>query len=56
MDSDVQFEISQRPDFGLITVQLESGQRIFAEPSAMAAMDPTITLKAGLKGGIRKTL
>ena len=56
MDSDVQFEISQRPDFGLISVQLEQGQKIFAEPSAMAAMDPSITLKAGLKGGIRKTI
>ena len=56
MSSDVQFEITQRPDFGLIKVQLEEGQRIYAEPSAMAAMDPSITLKAGLKGGLRKTL
>ena len=56
MDSDVQFEISQRPDFGLISVQLEQGQKIFAEPSAMAAIDPSITLKAGLKGGLRKTI
>lgn len=56
MNSDVQFEISQRPDFGLITVQLEQGQKIYAEPSAMASMDPVIDLKAGLKGGLRKTI
>lgn len=54
--SDLQFEISQRPDFAILTVDLEQGQRIFAEPSAMAAMDPTITLKAGFKGGLKKTL
>ena len=54
--SDLQFEISQRPDFALLNVQLEQGQRIFAEPSAMASMDPSITLKAGLKGGLKKTL
>ena len=50
------YEISQRPDFALVTINLEEGQKIFAEPSAMASMTPTVTLKAGFKGGLGKTL
>ena len=50
------YEISQRPDFSLVTLRMEQGQKVFSEPSAMAAMTPTIKLKAGLKGGFRKTL
>jgi uncharacterized protein (TIGR00266 family) len=50
------YEISQRPDFALVSINLEEGQKIFAEPSAMASMTPTVTLKAGFKGGLGKTL
>ena len=50
------YRISQRPDFALITVNLEEGQKVFAEPSAMASMTPNITLKAGFKGGLGKTI
>ena len=50
------FEISQRPDFSLITLALREGGQVFAEPAAMACMSPTIRLKAGFKGGLRKTL
>ncbi|MDX1924935.1 MAG: TIGR00266 family protein [Pirellulaceae bacterium] len=50
------YEISQRPDFSLVTLRMEQGQKVYSEPSAMAAMTPTIKLKAGLKGGFRKTL
>jgi uncharacterized protein (TIGR00266 family) len=46
------FEISQRPDFAVLRAQLAAGQRIFAEPSVMASMDPSIELKAGFKGGL----
>lgn len=56
MSSSLQFEITQRPDFGLLSVQLEQGQKIYSEPAAMASMDPGISMKAGLKGGLRKTL
>lgn len=56
MASDVQFELTQQPDFALLNVQLEDGQKIFAEPSAMASMDPNIHLKAGFKGGFKKTI
>lgn len=50
------YEISQRPDFSLVTLNMEQGQKVYSEPSAMAAMTPTIKLKAGLKGGFGKTL
>lgn len=54
--SDLRFEISQRPDFALLTVFFEQGQKVFAEPSAMASMTPGIHMKAGFKGGFKKSL
>lgn len=56
MTNQLAFNISLRPDFSLLTVQLQQGQKVFAEPSAMASMSPTLTLKAGLKGGALKSL
>jgi len=50
--SSLAFEILQRPEFALLRVQLEAGQRVFSEPSAMAGMATSIELKAGLKGGL----
>jgi uncharacterized protein (TIGR00266 family) len=46
------YEIAARPEFALLKVHLAQGQRIFAEPAAMASCDPTIVLKAGFKGGL----
>ncbi len=54
--SDLSFEITQRPDFALLNVDLQPGQKIYAEPAAMATMDPVVRLKAGLRGGIGKAL
>jgi uncharacterized protein (TIGR00266 family) len=51
-----EYEISQRPDFALVTLRLQQGQKVFAEPSAMASMTPSIHLEAGFKGGLGKTL
>lgn len=56
MTSELQFDITQRPDFALLTVHLQQGQKVFAEPSAMASMSNGIRLKAGFKGGWKKTL
>lgn len=55
MPSELQYEITQRPDFSLLSVGLESGQKIFSEPSAMVTMTPNVRLKAGLRGGLGKT-
>jgi uncharacterized protein (TIGR00266 family) len=35
---------------------MEQGQKVYSEPSAKAAMTPSIKLKAGFKGGFGKTL
>jgi len=56
MPSSLQFQIECRPDFSLLAVQLKQGEKIFAEPAAMASMSPQITLQAGLKGGALKSL
>jgi uncharacterized protein (TIGR00266 family) len=52
MNDGISFDILERPDFAILRVRLAQGQRIFAEPSAMATMDSGIALKAGLKGGV----
>ncbi|MFN0199346.1 MAG: TIGR00266 family protein [Planctomycetaceae bacterium] len=56
MASELQYEIQMRPDFSMLKVHLEQGQKIFAEPSAMASMSPSLTMKAGMKGGALKSL
>jgi uncharacterized protein (TIGR00266 family) len=56
MTSNLQYEIQLRPDFSMLKVELEQGQKVYAEPSAMAAMSPNLKLKAGFKGGAFKTL
>lgn len=50
--SSLAFDIVHRPDFAMLRVQLGQGQHVFAEPAAMASMDSSIVLRAGLKGGI----
>ena len=51
----LQFEITQRPDFAITKVDIPAGQKIFAEPSAMVSMSPNVHLEAGFKGGLGKT-
>src|SRR5262245_13025840 len=50
------FEISHRPDFAVLRARLAQGQHIYAEPSVMASMDPSIELKAGFKGGLLRSV
>jgi uncharacterized protein (TIGR00266 family) len=52
----LRFDIQHRPDFAILGVKLAPGQKVLAEPSAMATMDPTIELKAGTRGGFGKSL
>jgi uncharacterized protein (TIGR00266 family) len=54
--STLDFTISQRPDFALLSVQLETGEKIYSEPAAMASMTPSLKMKAGLKGGLSKAV
>lgn len=46
------YQILQRPDFALLHVRLRPGEKVLAEPAAMASMDPTLDLQAGFKGGL----
>jgi len=54
--SQLDFEISQRPDFAIVSVQLQPGQTVYSEPAAMVSMTPSLKMKAGLKGGLKKAL
>lgn len=54
--SELDFTISQRPEFAIVSVRLQPGQKIYSEPAAMASMTPSLTMKAGLKGGWKKAL
>ncbi|MCA9582489.1 MAG: TIGR00266 family protein [Myxococcales bacterium] len=56
MTAPIEHEILHRPDLALLRVVLQPGQKIFAEPTAMASMDPQVELRAGLKGGILKSV
>jgi uncharacterized protein (TIGR00266 family) len=40
----------------MLTMTLRHGEQVFAEPASMIAMDPSVTLKAGLRGGLLKSL
>ena len=52
----ISFDISQRPDFALLTVTLPAGEKIHSEPGAMATMTENIKLTAGLKGGVMASI
>ncbi|MBB3208754.1 uncharacterized protein (TIGR00266 family) [Rhodopirellula rubra] len=51
----MKYEISQRPDFSIVKIDLPQGGKVYAEPSAMVSMTPTMHLEAGFKGGLGKT-
>ena len=56
MNKSLHFEIAHRPEFPLLQVRLEAGQKLFSEPAAMATMSPSLHMKAGLKGCLGKSL
>jgi uncharacterized protein (TIGR00266 family) len=55
-EHEYRFEVHEKPDFALLSVHLNAGQKILAEPSSMVAMTPGIKMKAGLRGGLGKSL
>jgi len=56
MAEELRYTVEHRPDFAMLTVHLEEGQRMQAEASAMTTMDPSIHMKAGFKGGLLKAV
>ncbi len=50
------FDLRHGPDFAWVSVVLRPGQRVCAEPGAMATMSPGVRLKAGFASGLWGTL
>lgn len=56
MSNLLQSRIEERPDFPLLHVALEPGQKVFAEPGAMVTMSGGVKLSTGFGGGIGATI
>ncbi len=52
----VQFEIAHRPDFSALHLTLQPGQRLVAEPAAMAWKDAHVQLASKARGGALRSL
>lgn len=50
------FTIDGKPDFALLNVTIPEGRTLKVESSAMAAMDPNISMKTRFKGGLGRFL
>lgn len=56
MSATYNFSIEGRPDYSLLRVQLNGGQSIRVEASAMATMDVNLEMKTKMKGGLGRLL
>ena len=54
--SGYKYEFAAKPDFGFVTVNLNAGETIKVEASAMATMDTNINMKTKMKGGLGRML
>ena len=50
------FKMECKPDYGFVTVNIPSGQKLKVEAAAMATMDTNIEMKSKLKGGLSRFL
>lgn len=50
------FSMECKPDYGFVTVNIPSGQKLKVEAAAMATMDTNIEMKTKLKGGLTRFL
>ncbi len=48
----MQYEIHDAPDFALLEVRLDGGEKIVSESGAMVAMDPELEMETSMRGGI----
>ena len=48
----MRYEILDAPDFGLLRLTLESGEKVVAESGAMVAMAPDIKVETKMRGGL----
>ncbi len=56
MSADIPYEISHAPAYSSLTLNLAANQTVMVEAGAMATMDPWITMKSKVKGGLLKGL
>jgi uncharacterized protein (TIGR00266 family) len=54
--SALEFEIQERPEYSILLLNMQAGQKVYAEPGSMAWMSPKIEMKTGLSGGFKRTL
>jgi uncharacterized protein (TIGR00266 family) len=54
--SDYQFKVEAQPDFSFLTVQLQAGQVLKVESSAMATMNTNLRMKTKMRGGLARLL
>lgn len=50
MTAGFKYEITGRPDFGFLTVEIPADQTLKVEASAMACMDTNIRMKTKMRG------
>ena len=56
MTTEFKYEITGRPDFGYLTVEIPAEQTLKVEASGMAAMDTNIRMKTKMRGGLGRLL
>lgn len=52
----MRWEVSHRPSYSLLKVQLQPGEEIGAEPGAMVMMTGPIAIDTGMRGGLLSSL
>lgn len=56
MATEIAYDIQHAPAYASLILQLGANQSVVVEAGAMAAMDPWITMKSKMKGGLMKGL
>jgi uncharacterized protein (TIGR00266 family) len=54
--TDYPFTLVSQPDYGMLNVKIPRGKTLKVEASAMAWMDSSLTMKAKMKGGLKRML
>ena len=54
--TDYPYTITGAPDYGMVNVEIPSGRTLKVEASAMAYMDPGLTMRSKISGGFKRML
>jgi len=54
--TDYPHTLAAQPDYGMLNVKIPGGRTLKVEASAMAWMDSSLTMKAKMKGGLKRLL